>query len=272
MARQVFTSRKQELVVKAAKMKKSGQAFTLIELLVVIAIIAILAALLFPAASRAMESGRTARCTSNVRQLGLALTMYVEDHKAYPALHFPSEQIKFVKSWYDSLTPYLNKWNAGISVFKCPSFRYRQDDFLENGAPTQIGVGSYGYNGNSEWSLSLGHVGPGFSEKTNFVTEAEVRMPARMIALGDSYIVEFQPEKKMVGMVSLQYIPIKFRSTVPGYQNELKATAMRHNSRHQIGFCDGHVEGIKYRNLFASELEPRRIWNRDHQPHLTPYD
>jgi prepilin-type N-terminal cleavage/methylation domain-containing protein/prepilin-type processing-associated H-X9-DG protein len=56
------------------------QAFTLIELLVVIAIIAILAAILFPVFAQAREMARGIACMSNVRQLGLAFTQYVQDY------------------------------------------------------------------------------------------------------------------------------------------------------------------------------------------------
>ncbi|MEI6520453.1 MAG: prepilin-type N-terminal cleavage/methylation domain-containing protein [bacterium] len=64
-------------------MKKTSQqrGFTLIELLVVIAIIAILAAILFPVFARAREKARQTTCTSNQRQLALALAMYSQDHK-----------------------------------------------------------------------------------------------------------------------------------------------------------------------------------------------
>src|SRR5438067_1788134 len=58
----------------------ANRAFTLIELLVVIAIIAILAAILFPVFARAREKARGAACTSNVKQIGLAWNMYVQDY------------------------------------------------------------------------------------------------------------------------------------------------------------------------------------------------
>src|SRR5437660_6316554 len=57
--------------------------FTLIELLVVIAIIAILAAILFPVFAQARDAARKAACQSNLKQFGLAFSMYATDYDGY---------------------------------------------------------------------------------------------------------------------------------------------------------------------------------------------
>ena len=117
---------------KQKKLEKFTGKFTLIELLVVIAIIAILAAMLLPALSSARERARTASCTANFKQIGLAVTMYINDNHDYllPASNFyntngtESGKIGGPGYWFNALTDYLAAESSGSavkSVFQCPS-------------------------------------------------------------------------------------------------------------------------------------------------------
>lgn len=101
---------------------KENRAFTLIELLVVIAIIAILAAILFPVFAQAREKAREITCLSNMRQIGLAVRMYVQDaDEIWPIFYAyntqPPADVVGHKGVEVALTPYVRQKDA----FRCPN-------------------------------------------------------------------------------------------------------------------------------------------------------
>ena len=117
------------------------RGFTLIELLVVIAIIAILAAILFPVFARAREKARQASCSSNLKQLQLAVLMYAQDYDEL----LPDEQYRIVgdgnqagdASWRGVLVPYVRNAQLFICASHRPSapvFDGRHNDQLMNGS------------------------------------------------------------------------------------------------------------------------------------------
>ena len=104
---------------------RTKAGFTLIELLVVIAIIAILAAILFPAFAKAREAARKSSCSSNLKQLGIAITQYVQEYdEQYPQgtglegkPPYAAKDATFYNTWYTNVQPYLKSYD----VLRCPS-------------------------------------------------------------------------------------------------------------------------------------------------------
>lgn len=258
----------------------SRRAFTLIELLVVIAIIAILAAILFPVFAQARESARKATCLSNMKQIGIAVTMYSTD---YDGMIVPSNlgATGRTTSWPSLLHPYIK--NEGI--FTCPSGERGATTRSTGGTTTgtffgvtETGCGgnatvrgdgsdmpqgtvnrlSYGRNhippncarwvtpGFCSGNNKNGFAGPGGSQDT--IHEAAVEEPAGTIHIVDSWVAS---SAGCGAGDSIRNIHFELRTDhVNGSQPS--KVANRHMEGFVAVFGDGHAKWIRWGSTTAA--------------------
>ncbi|RRJ97253.1 DUF1559 domain-containing protein [Opitutaceae bacterium TAV4] len=104
-----------------------SKAFTLIELLTVIAIIGILAAIIVPTVGRVRQSARSAQCISNLRQIGMAITLYAEEDKQqYPWGFISTGSIRWSHTIQNHLASQSGK-KTPSEIFRCPTESIKLD-------------------------------------------------------------------------------------------------------------------------------------------------
>ena len=248
--------------------RRQRRGFTLIELLVVIAIIAILAAILFPVFARARESARRSSCSSNLKQLGLAVMQYSQDYdEKNPLRRFAPFGTGAAysgsdgaagdydqNSWRSVVQPYVKS----TQLFSCPSNP-------DNTKKTYDPEFARSYGGNTTWVGAETATPPASSsdERGVFgqiypVSLSQLQNPSTTIAVAEMWHVPWVTI--IIDRNNLSYNDSGTGGgTYTGYSDLLFAN---HMGTGNYLFADGHVKALRP----TATGTPINMWYSDNAP------
>jgi prepilin-type N-terminal cleavage/methylation domain-containing protein/prepilin-type processing-associated H-X9-DG protein len=271
--------------------------FTLIELLVVIAIIAILAAILFPVFAQAREKARATACLSNVKQVGTAMAMYIQDYdETLPAAVNFCENARIQNPltsdpanrrrpiWHALMLPYIKTWD----LFTCPS----DADSAPTDPTDKYHYISYGYNYGYLATYTDNFVCGDGSTSVSFpgIALAAVNRPAQIIAFIDNsgraagtrdatygyYLMgscvnppDTDPSEKIFFATSGGWGKDchNYHGGEVGNQwDRFGGVAFRHNDGGNVAFVDGHAKWYRSGGLasgYSNTGDATTTWSAD---------